>query len=829
MKRILFAFSFALLQICAFGQTPYTAPWGFNYAAPTGAPSALGTHLRFDITTGRVYQWSPDALNWQLQGRTIDQISGTSAPAYTPVRGQSTFAVNGDSPPKIYQYSGAGTTWVCLNCASGGAIYTAGTGIAISGTNVISNTSPDQTVVITGATGTYPNFTLPDASSTNEIQNLSLAGQALNISSGTGVTLPIIDVVAGSGISVAKTAGAATVTNTGDLSTTNEGSLTVGAGTTTTSIINSNTSGSTGVTIAVAGINAISEVDNTITVTATEIDGSVTNEIQAIANTSDATSHTATLSSTGGSVKLVEGSNITLTTTGNGLDGIVTIASSGGGVTDLTITGTTSPVTLNSSTGTDVTITAGGINTLTGTTGNVTITGTEIDGSTTNELQNLSLTGQALAISSGTGVTLPIVDVIAGTGITVSKTAGAATITNSAPDQTVVITGAGSASVSGTYPSFTVTGGGITALTGDVTATGPGSVAATIAAGAVNGAKLASGAVSDSTKVGAGAIQQSDIANGAVWAKHLARMGASTGQVLGWNGSVWGPVAAGWGLSGNAATAGSSFLGTTNNTSLRFRTNNAQRIILDSLGNVGVGLNIPLDIVHINGSGTLQAGRTWFRVQNTQTNSAAGMRFVNGDGRYAAFQYAGSSYATGEVLSAFTEGDYPISFVTNGNVVSGGTSAVIFSPGGYSNEAARFQQNRVGIGVGALPSATLHVRGAGATSANTALLVQNSTPSDLLTVRNDGKVSFWATNTTTGTTGARTIDRPSGTVNFAAGASTLVVTNSLVTTASIVFAVVRTNDTTATIKNVVPAAGSFTITLTANATAETSVGFFVIN
>jgi hypothetical protein len=27
----------------------------------------------------------------------------------------------------------------------------------------------------------------------------------------------------------------------------------------------------------------------------------------------------------------------------------------------------------------------------------------------------------------------------------------------------------------------------------------------------------------------------------------------------------------------------------------------------------------------------------------------------------------------------------------------------------------------------------------------------------------------------------------------------------------------------------VPAAGSFTITLTANATAETSVGFFVIN
>jgi hypothetical protein len=49
---------------------------------------------------------------------------------------------------------------------------------------------------------------------------------------------------------------------------------------------------------------------------------------QTLANTSDATSHTATLSATGGSVKLVEGSGITLTTTGTSADGIITIASS---------------------------------------------------------------------------------------------------------------------------------------------------------------------------------------------------------------------------------------------------------------------------------------------------------------------------------------------------------------------------------------------------------------------------------------------------------------------------------------------------------------------
>lgn len=92
-----------------------------------------------------------------------------------------------------------------------------------------------------------------------------------------------------------------------------------------------------------------------------------------------------------------------------------------------------------------------------------------------------------------------------------------------------------------------------------------------------------------------------------------------------------------------------------------------------------------------------------------------------------------------------------------------------------------------------------------------------------------GKASFNATNTAGGTTGAQTINKPSGTVNFAAGTATLVVTNSTVTTASLVFAVVRTADATALIKNVVPAAGSFTITLNANATAETSVGFVVFN
>lgn len=92
-----------------------------------------------------------------------------------------------------------------------------------------------------------------------------------------------------------------------------------------------------------------------------------------------------------------------------------------------------------------------------------------------------------------------------------------------------------------------------------------------------------------------------------------------------------------------------------------------------------------------------------------------------------------------------------------------------------------------------------------------------------------GAQVYDTTITAGGTTGAQTINKPSGTVNFAAAATTLVVTNSLVTTSSTIHCSIRTNDATALIKNVVPAAGSFTIQLNAAATAETSVGFFVIN
>lgn len=91
-----------------------------------------------------------------------------------------------------------------------------------------------------------------------------------------------------------------------------------------------------------------------------------------------------------------------------------------------------------------------------------------------------------------------------------------------------------------------------------------------------------------------------------------------------------------------------------------------------------------------------------------------------------------------------------------------------------------------------------------------------------------GDVALSKTITTPGTTGAQTVNKATGRVNFAIGATSLVVTNSLVTANSIIHAVAATNDATGRVTSVVAGAGSFTIYAIAP-TAEMAVNFLVTN
>lgn len=103
------------------------------------------------------------------------------------------------------------------------------------------------------------------------------------------------------------------------------------------------------------------------------------------------------------------------------------------------------------------------------------------------------------------------------------------------------------------------------------------------------------------------------------------------------------------------------------------------------------------------------------------------------------------------------------------------------------------------------------------------------TPVTIWTLFGNGRMAFDSTDSS-GTPGAVTLNKPSGKVAIAAGASSVVVTNSCVSATSIVLPVLQTTDATLTfIKSCVPSAGSFTVTGNANATAAVTVGFLVIN
>jgi hypothetical protein len=65
----------------------------------------------------------------------------------------------------------------------------------------------------------------------------------------------------------------------------------------------------------------------------------------------------------------------------------------------------------------------------------------------------LAVNGNRLEILGGNTVTLPSANFMAGVGIAINS----GTITNAAPDQLVTITGTGGVTVSGTYPTFTIT------------------------------------------------------------------------------------------------------------------------------------------------------------------------------------------------------------------------------------------------------------------------------------------------------------------------------------------------------------------------------------
>jgi hypothetical protein len=164
--------------------------------------------------------------------------------------------------------------------------------------------------------------------------------------------------------------------------------------------------------------------------------------------------------------------------TGNGTVTSVDLsAGTGISVSGGPITGSGSITVTNTAPDQTVTLTGAGATSISGTYPNFTISSTDTDttytagtglslvgttfsntdrGSSQNIFKNVVVSGQSTIVADGNDDTL---NVAAGTGISLTTNASTdtLTITNSAPDQTVVLTAGTGISTSGTYPNFTIT------------------------------------------------------------------------------------------------------------------------------------------------------------------------------------------------------------------------------------------------------------------------------------------------------------------------------------------------------------------------------------
>jgi hypothetical protein len=181
---------------------------------------------------------------------------------------------------------------------------------------------------------------------------------------------------------------------------------------------------------------------------------------------------------------------------------------------------------------------------------------------------------------------------------------------------------------------------------------------------------------------------------------------------------------------------------------LQFRYQSIPKTVLDASGSIGIGVLTPSASLHISGASSANLLRIDSPVSSSiiyvSGSGAIGFNQTSSLTSQATFRgVLGSTYLT--EINTTANGGYGLR--TDGPVKAGGYffnnagGGSIQTAGGVSMMSFDNLLN-VGIAVSSSIGARLHIRGTGATSATTAFLLQNATPTTLMTVLDNGQFIY---------------------------------------------------------------------------------------
>ena len=436
---------------------------------PIGTTYNAGTGI--SITSGSIANTAPDQTV-SISGAGTATVTGT----------YPTFTVNTPANTDAQTLSLAGNT---LSIANGNSITLPSNTVTVSapltgdGVGAPITLSSVTTATNAGSATQVPTFTVDAYGRITNVQNVAIAAPSNTVavsaplsgdgSTGNPITMPA------PGVTTTVTTSAPLVTTgsatsptvsinqvngigvDGYLSSADYNLFTNKVGAITTNTNNITSSGTSTVSLDLATITTATTVGSSTLIPQITVDqyGRITSvSSQSVATSLDA----QTLSLSSNTLSIANGNSVVLPTPATQSLSISsnTLSISGGNTVTLPISPDAQTLSLSS-------------NTLSIANGNAVVLPTPAT-------QSLSISSNTLSISGGNTVTLP--SYTAGTGISITS----GSITNTAPDQAVSISGSGATTISGTYPTFTVNtpvsttytaGTGISITSGSIANTAP--------------------------------------------------------------------------------------------------------------------------------------------------------------------------------------------------------------------------------------------------------------------------------------------------------------------------------------------------------------------